>query len=153
MNPNRDPLEKLIGETLQGLPPRRAPRSLETRVLAELARRQALPWWKKSWANWPGAVRWTFLAFTAGLAAAMIAACIGLANTGSLSAVGETVSRPLAWASGLVSATRILVASVRGLFAEIPTLWLYGGLAAIGSLYATVFGLGATAYRLLWQTR
>lgn len=37
-------LEKLIHQTLRALPDRKAPRSLEHRVLAAIAARQALPW-------------------------------------------------------------------------------------------------------------
>jgi hypothetical protein len=42
---NERKLERLIHETLRELPARQAPSSLENRVLAELARRTALPWW------------------------------------------------------------------------------------------------------------
>ena len=38
------------------------------------------------------------------------------------------------------------------LFSNIPSLWLYGGLAVIAALYATFFGLGAFAYRTIYRT-
>ena len=40
---HQEKLERAIHQTLRALPPRRAPRSLEDRVFAELARRAALP--------------------------------------------------------------------------------------------------------------
>ena len=39
------------------------------------------------------------------------------------------------------------------LYRSIPPLWLYGGVAFIGVMYAALFGLGATAYRLLYANR
>ena len=38
------------------------------------------------------------------------------------------------------------------LFNRIPSLWLYGGLAFVGLMYVTLFGLGAAAYRTLYRT-
>ena len=78
MNPNPDKLEKLIHETLRDLPARRAPRSLETRVMAEISRRQALPWWHRSWAYWPAGIRWTFLVLSAAVAAVIIFGSVNL---------------------------------------------------------------------------
>jgi hypothetical protein len=34
---------------------------------------------------------------------------------------------------------------------SIPPLWLYGGLALLAFCYATVVGVGATAYRVFIQ--
>lgn len=54
MHPAPDPeekLERLIHRTLRDLAPRRAPRTLEARVFAELERRAALPWWRQSYAH------------------------------------------------------------------------------------------------------
>jgi hypothetical protein len=46
-------LEQLLGRTVRDLPLRRAPLELELRVLGELERRQASPWWRLSFAHWP----------------------------------------------------------------------------------------------------
>src|SRR5688572_3554534 len=79
MNPSPKPdpkLERLIHQTLRDLPPRPAPRSLEERVFAELARRAALPWWKKSFAHWPMPAR-----------AVLLVACIGTAKLAVMAGV------------------------------------------------------------------
>jgi len=39
------------------------------------------------------------------------------------------------------------------LYRSIPPLWLYGVVAIVATLYAALFGLGATAYRLLYANR
>ena len=152
-NMNPDHLEKLIDQTLKELPHRRAPRSLEMRVMAEITRRQALPWWQKSWAYWPAAVRWPFLVLSAMLAAAMIYGFFSLFGSSPVETLSGTVSRPLQWAGALVSAGRAISVAMGEMVSAIPAPWLYGGLAALAFTYAVLFGVGATAYRLLWQSR
>src|ERR1700689_4787557 len=68
----RDPdleLERLVNRALRELPVRRAPPGMERRVWNELARRAALPWWRRSFAHWPGPARAVFLAVCIGLSA------------------------------------------------------------------------------------
>ena len=39
------------------------------------------------------------------------------------------------------------------LYRSIPPLWLYGGLAFVALMYATLLGLGTAAYRMLYAQR
>jgi hypothetical protein len=153
MNPNPDKLEKAIHETLRSLPNRKAPPALEARVLAELARRAALPWWHRSWVNWPPAVRWFFLFFSAGVCASMIVGCVALLHRTPLGVMGRVLARP----SGILAALTTAIHATLGVAGEllnlVPRVWLYGGVATITLLYATVFLAGAAAYRTLWQSR
>ncbi|HEY5810738.1 MAG TPA: hypothetical protein VIT67_22400, partial [Povalibacter sp.] len=64
MNPSNnpgDPLERFVDTALRDLPPRRAPRSLEMRVLAEIERRTTQSRWQLGYAHWPFAIRALFL--------------------------------------------------------------------------------------------
>ena len=153
MNPNPDPLEKLINETVRDLPLRRAPRSLEARVFAEIARRQALPWWQQSLSKWPAVVRWTFLIVSATLAAAMIVGCVTLLRTGSFDAILQSLSGPVEFGRSVWAAGRALTGLGQNLMELIPAPWFYGTLAGIALLYAMVFSIGAAAYRTLYQSR
>jgi len=153
MNPNPDKLEKAIHEALRSLPPRKAPSALEARVLAEIMRRDALPWWHRSWAYWPAAIRWSFLLLSAAVCATAIVACITLLRGTSLGLIARMLARPSENLSALGTAFRALLTAGGELFALIPHVWLYGGIAALTLLYATVFLAGATAYRTLWQSR
>jgi hypothetical protein len=145
--PDRDEkLERLIQQTLRELPARRAPRTLEHRVLAELERRAALPWWRKSYAHWPSPVRAGFFLISATVAA-MIVAGIFVLTRGSIGteAVGEIstqVASIRAFFGTVVDKTLMV-------FNAIPTLWLYGAIALIGSCYAALIGIGAVAYRTI----
>src|SRR5437868_11223883 len=71
MNPASDhdeKLERLIGETLHRQPPRRAPATLELRVLDEIERRARASWWRMSFARWPMAAQALFLLASAAMA-------------------------------------------------------------------------------------
>ena len=143
-------LEKSIHRVLREQPLRRAPRSLESRVLAAITAQQKLPWWRQSFVHWPLAARGVFLVVTALLAAAIIALCFR--TSGEVQAA-SLLTGPLAlWAkvSAIFGGVGNLCAVV---WRSIPPLWLYGGLAFIAAMYAALFGLGAAAYRSLFIQR
>ncbi len=144
-------LEQLVHRELRALPSRRAPRTLESRVLAALEHQAAVAWYHKSWAYWPAAVKAAFLALATGVSGTAIAAFYLIsqgADTGAMSAVaGER----FAAAAALFRVSRWIVSYASDTFASIPSLWLYGGLAFVVTMYAAFFGLGATAYRTLYR--
>jgi hypothetical protein len=145
-------LEQFIHRQLRDLPPRRAPRSLESRVLAAIEDRAAIAWYHKSWSYWPAAIRAAFMAIGSAACASAIAAFYLLSQGVDVrNLAGEFASRfeVLAtiynvgsWLFGFVAAT----------LNSIPSLWLYGGLAFVAVMYATFFGLGAAAYRTLYRS-
>jgi hypothetical protein len=141
-------LEQVLHQALKGLPPRRAPSALESRVLNELARRASLPWWRGSFANWPVGARVAFVLICAALVAATIlggvSAYLGDRSLNEASAVVLGWVHPL-WAV-MSSAGGLASLLVR----VIPPLWLYGTLGLGILLYVTLFGLGAAAYRTLY---
>jgi hypothetical protein len=139
-------LEGVIARALAELPPRRAPADLEARVLAELGRRAALPWWQRSFAGWPGAARVGFVL--------MCIALVGLAFVGGVWAL-QTLGSPalgalsLPWARHLVALVKV-AGDLASLIRVVPANWLYQGLAASVVLYAALFGLGIAGYRTLY---
>jgi hypothetical protein len=150
MNPHDpDRLEARIHGVLRQLPPRKAPAGLEARVLAEISRRAALPWWRKSFAHWPAAVRAGFFVVSALAAALAVAGLYVLSQTSGAHQVAGAVSAVNAW---IVIARDVVAVGgnkVRSFLSAIPSVWLYGGAAAIALCYASVAALGATAYRAL----
>lgn len=141
-------LEQVLHQALSGLPPRRAPGTLESRVSDELARRALQPWWRASFANWPVGGRVTFVLVCAVLVAVTILGGVS-AYLGDRS-FDEASALLLSWAHPFLT----LVSSAGGLLAllvhVIPPLWLYGTLGVGTFLYVTLFGLGAAAYRTLY---
>src|SRR3954470_16437940 len=87
MNPpgQPDPLETFVTRALRDQPARRAPQTLEARVMAELARRASLPWWRQSYQHWPAAIRGSFFVLSA-LAAALLIAGVFLLTRSATSA-------------------------------------------------------------------
>jgi hypothetical protein len=153
MKHSPEDLEKFIHQTLRALPARRAPLSLESRVHAALAARAALPWWKQSFAQWPVAARVAFFIASAGIAKlALIAIVWAMAGFDGVQ-LTSAFSTQFAWIQ-TVSAVFAGIGNFCGtLYRSIPPLWLYGGLAFVGLMYAALFGLGAAAYRMLYANR
>jgi len=133
-------LERLLDRALHGLPLRRAPVTLESRVFAELERRAALPWWRRSFAHWPPLARAVFLVICGAL--------IKLAFLGGATAVAGVGS--LSWTREV----GVLVAPAGNLTALLahtpPPAWAYEAIAVCAVLYAILFGLGAAVYRALY---
>ncbi len=133
-------LERLLDRALHGLPLRRAPVTLESRVFAELERRAALLWWRRSFGHWPPLARAVFLVICGAL--------IKLAFLGGATAVAGV--RSLSWTREV----GVLAASAGNLAALLahtsPPAWAYEAIAVCAVLYAILFGLGAAVYRALY---
>ena len=134
---SHEALARLLDRTLHELPLRRAPLTLESRVLGELERRAALPWWRRSFAYWPPLARAAFLVICGALIRlAFLGGTTAVAGVRSLSWVGVLT----AWAGNLAA----LLAHTA------PPTWAYEGIAVCAVLYAVLFGLGAAVYRTLY---
>jgi hypothetical protein len=147
MNPQDQKLEQIIHQTLRGLPERRAPDSLESRVLAAVAARGNRAWWRQSFVHWPLAARSAF----ALAAVAVVAALAVLGTRGSLPL--PHVDGALALLADLRFAAAALTEAGAAVVRGIPTLWWYSALLFLGVLYAALFGIGVTAYRTLVANR
>jgi hypothetical protein len=139
-------LEQLMRKTLQGLPSRRAPGSLEERVLAELARRAALPWWRKSYIDWPLPARCAFLLVSGGVAKLAIMAVVWVM-------LGFETAPLLERFRALADLGDSIIEFCQAVLHSIPPFWIYGGLAVIALMYATLVGVGAFAYRTFHTRR
>jgi hypothetical protein len=133
-------LAQLLDRALHELPLRHAAPTLESRVVGELARRGALPWWRQNFAHWPRYARTLFFA--------VCGALNGVAFAGGAWIVAGLGSAH-AWrqASAVVAAAAALSGSM---VRAIPPAWLYDGAAVAIVLYALLFALGAAAYRTFW---
>jgi lysylphosphatidylglycerol synthetase-like protein (DUF2156 family) len=151
-------LESLLDRTLRDLPPRPAPRTLEARVHDELQRRAAQPWWRRSFMQWPLLTRAVFLATCSGVAVLTIlegtwsfARAHSWLEAGTFpGTVFPDMAFPFAWARATLTVAASTSDLASRLAGAIPATWVYGGLTLGAILYATLFGLGATAYRALY---
>jgi hypothetical protein len=144
-------LEQFVHEQLRDLPPRKAPATLEARVLAAIEHQAAVAWYHKSWSYWPAAVRVAFLGFATALSGVAIAAFYMMSQGSEATALSAAAGERLAGVMAVVHVARWMAAYASETIMGIPPLWLYGGVAFVGALYATFFGLGAAAYRTLYR--
>ena len=144
-------LEQFIHQNLRALPARRAPRSLESRVLAAIEQRAMIPWYHKSWSYWPAAVRGAFLAGATGVTGALVTAFYLMCNGADASAIAAQAGERLNLFIKIYHLATWIADFGAQVLGSIPPLWLYGSLALVAALYATFFGLGAFAYRMLYR--
>ena len=141
-------MEARLGQALRTLPERRAPATLESRVLDALARRVPLPWWRRSFAEWPAAARVAFGVTSAVLVVlTVLAAAAANANLGALGGSHALSTPVLHDASVFFDITRtlsVLLASI------LSSSWVLGCLIAGAALYAALFGLAIAGYRTLY---
>jgi hypothetical protein len=141
-------METRLGQALRTLPARRAPATLESRVLDALARRTPLPWWRRSFADWPAAARVAFGVTSAVLAVlTVLAAAAANADLGAFGASRALAMPVLHDASVFFVVTRILSVSLASL---LSSSWVLGCLIASAALYAALFGLAIAGYRTLY---
>ena len=134
----------MIHRTLLSLPDRRAPRTLESRVLAAIESRQSLPWWKQSFTHWPVAARSAFLLFTGMLAATLIALVF---RSGAEAEAVSALAGPMAVITQIKAGLTGISNFGSLVLRSIPSIWIYGGIAFIAVMYAALIGLSATVYR------
>jgi hypothetical protein len=142
-------LEQLVDRALRGMPLRPAPATLVPRVLRELERRVALPWWRHSFSRWPTPARVAFvLTCVALVGVAFVGGAWALADLGSAHAFSAALSRP--WMQQAVALVGVAGELSSSLTRIVPPVWMYEGLAVSAVLYAALFGLGVAAYRMLY---
>ena len=142
---SHDPAD-LLHRALRDLPDIAAPRSLEERVLAGIAARAALPWWRQSVAAWPQPARIALVTACLAVAAGLTQlVTTGVRDGAAVARGAETWLAPVSdsWAA-LHTAANAISATV----ALVPPLWLFG-LAATAALGAALLGGGIAAYRSL----
>ncbi len=141
-------MEVRVGQALRTLPDRRAPATLESRVLDALARRVPLPWWRRSFGEWPAPARVAFGVTSAVLVViTVLAVAAATANLGSLGAPPALATPVLRDASVFFVITRSLSVSLASILAS---SWVLGCLIASAALYAALFGLAIAGYRTLY---
>jgi hypothetical protein len=149
MTDGREKLERLIDGLARSQPVRRAPISLQARVLQQIASQQLeLPWWRKGFAHWPQVVRVLFLIASYGFIRLALAGVMSVVDFVRSTDVGgvETLHRTGEAVSATVSLGSLVLHAI-------PPMWLYSGAAFGFALYAVLFGLSTFAYRTLYVQR
>ena len=138
----QDELERQLTRTLRDQPLRRAPSTLERRVLAQIEAGAAASSWRRGFAHWPIAARLVFLAASVGVVKLALMIAMWIASPLDSPAVSVDLPSQVAWLQTLLVAVGSVVRAV-------PSLWVHAGLAILALMYAALFGIGATAYRTM----
>ena len=132
----QDELDRQVTRALQAQPPRRAPGTLERRVLAQIESGAAAIGWRRGFAHWPLAARIVFLAASAGIVKVALSMALWLASPD----LSFDLPAQVAWVQTLLVAIASVVRTV-------PPVWIHAGVLILLAMYAALFGIGATAYR------
>ncbi len=140
-------LETAITRELQKLPALIAPDALVSRVMAVLAERALLPWYRRSWQAWPVALKIASLAVMLALFGGLCFAGWKFAQAQSLAAqiqkIGEWFS-----AAGVVWNTLSVLAGALVLFVkQLGAAILIASLLVAVFSYAACIGLGTLFIR------
>lgn len=138
----QDELERQLTRALQDQPPRRAPSTLERRVLAQIEAGAAATGWRRGFAHWPVAARVVFLAASVGVVKVALSMAMWLATPLDSPALSVHLPSQVAWLQTLLVAGSSVVHTV-------PSVWVHAGVAILAIMYAALFGIGATAYRTM----
>ena len=147
--PGNQKLERFMHRTLRDLPPRRAPHALSARVLDAIQQRAARPWWRKSFAHWPLPARGGFVVASL----ALMLGILGLLSGVDAARLAGGALPQWEWFGAVAAVVSAFTAFFSIVFRTIQPPWLYGGLVFFATVYAVLFGLGATAYRTLHHRR
>ena len=154
MNANHDrELAAQIDRELKSLTPLTAPSTLAPRVMALIAARAAVPWYRRAWQTWPPALRTVSMLV---LLAAFAGVCLGSWQLIHVPAVVSAAREVGGWLGSLGAiwkAAGALVNAVALAFKSLGAWVLVGCVAALLFGYATCVGLGTIYLRLAFARR
>ena len=138
----QDELERQLTRTLRDQPLRRAPDSLERRVLAQLEAGAAVTAWRRGFAHWPMAARVAFLAASIGFVKVALSIAVWLSTPLDSRVLSFNLPSQIAW-------VQTLFAAIGSVARTVPSLWVHAAIALFAIMYLALFGVGASAYRTL----
>lgn len=138
----QDELERQLTRALQDQPLRRAPDTLERRVLAQLESGAAIARWRRGFAHWPMAARVAFLAASVGVVRLALSLAMWISTPLASPASSVDLPSSIAWLQTLFVVSGSIARTV-------PSLWVHAGVALLVIMYAALFGVGASAYRTM----
>lgn len=137
-----DEIERQVTRALQEQPLRRAPSTLERRVLAQIEAGATAIGWRRGFAHWPMAARVAFLAASVGVVKLALLVATWLATPLDSPVVSVQLPSQITW-------LQTLLVAMGGVVHTVPSVWVHGGIAILAIMYVALFGIGASAYRMV----
>ena len=139
-------LEIKIDRELKALPELPAPPSLLVRVMAAISAMANLPWYRRSWATWPGRFRWSSLVALLALFGGLCYGGWGVSN-----AAAPAISQKVSMATTLWNGLHDLETAIIMGFRHLGTGTIVGIGVALVLSYVMVLALGAVYFRLAFS--
>lgn len=137
-----DEIERQLTRALQSQPPRRAPSTLERRVLAQIEAGATASGWRRGFAHWPMAARVGFLVASVGVVKVALLVAMWLATPLGSPAASVQLPSQISW-------VQTLFVAIGSAMHTVPSLWVHAGIAILAMMYVALFGIGASAYRMV----
>jgi hypothetical protein len=140
--------EGQLNRALKELPALPAPRTLLPRVLAEIERRAALPWYRRGWQSWPTPLRATALAL---LVAQLPVHCLlgwMVVRSDFMSQVGQVIGTVFSFLGAIATTTLTLARTAFASAAHLEPWQLAALLLVALAAAASCYGFGTLYYRL-----
>lgn len=154
MKPNpQDPLATFVDRELKALPPLTAPPSLAPRILAAIAARASLPWYRRAWQTWPVPLQ---AASFASLLAAFGTLCFGggmVFQSPTVTATASKVGEAVSWFEFALRILGLVRDAVFQLVQQVNPLLLAGVGVMVLMAYALCLGLGSACLRFAYVRR
>ncbi len=154
MNPETDRnLEIQVDQALKALPELQAPRTLMPRVLAALAARAAVPWYRQPWPAWPLGWRVAALTFLLASFGCLCLASFQLTRAAGFTLALQELAQSLSWLGSLWNVLATLggaaVLVIKHLGAGFLLACAFAGLLG----YAVCIALGTACIRLAYARK
>lgn len=138
----------VLDRKLHELPNRRAPSTLLPRVMAAIQARASLPWYRRSWWEWPSVWQVLSLLGVSGLLGLVTWSC-GPGSSGFLAQAGALLTD---WMPALEPMWTLLGTLARALALVVKQVGGWTILAGLGlclAMYLSCIGVGTVFYRLV----
>jgi hypothetical protein len=149
----QDPLERRVHQLLKALPEVTAPATLVPRVMASVAARFSLPWYRQSWQTWPFLLQVVTLVVVVASFGALTFAAWQLGRAAGLAAVRQEIGEMFSGVGAVWNVLSVLLGAIRLVVGRLGTGFLVGCLAAAALAYALFVGLGTVYLRLMFAQR
>jgi predicted lysophospholipase L1 biosynthesis ABC-type transport system permease subunit len=146
-------LEVEIDRELKRLPELVAPQKLAHRVMAAIAQRRALPWYRQPWQVWPAPLRIGALVFLLGSFGGLCFASWELTRAAGFTAAMQEVGQLFSWVTAIWSALNALALAAVLIVKHLGTGFMAAIAAAMAFGYAICLGLGTAVVRLALAQR
>jgi hypothetical protein len=146
-------LETEIDRELKRLPDLSAPPTLGPRVLAAIAQRLSLPWYRQSWQRWPVPFRIAFLFGSLALVAALGFALWKVPQTAPVTGAWHQFAGWFSWAASGLNVISTVLGAVGLAAKQLGVAFFAGCLLLIALLWAVCVGLGTVYVRLALARR